>query len=120
ADVTALAPSYLIIVASSLIPALLSVAWKNHADALNHPWSAFWIIMGGILLNVFGNWVLIYGNLGAPAMGIAGAAWATLAARIATAAGLFAWLKYAPQVREWTPLRWLQRCTRSGFVTLLK
>src|SRR5690606_26488451 len=74
----------------------------------------------GILLNVFGNWVLIYGHLGAPAMGIAGAAWATLASRVATAVGLFVWLMYAPQVRAWTPVRWLERCTREGFVTLLK
>ena len=31
----------------------------------------------GLLLNVFGNWVLMFGNLGAPALGAVGAGWAT-------------------------------------------
>lgn len=36
----------------------------------------------GFILNVFLNWVFIYGNLGAPALGVSGAALATLIARI--------------------------------------
>lgn len=35
-----------------------------------------------ILTNVFFNWVFIYGNLGAPALGVNGAAYATLIARV--------------------------------------
>ncbi len=35
------------------------------------------------LLNTFFNWVLIYGHLGAPALGVSGAAYATLIARTA-------------------------------------
>ena len=34
-----------------------------------------------ILTNLFGNWVLIFGNLGAPAMGVEGAAIATVVSR---------------------------------------
>lgn len=119
AEVTAIAPDYLLIVAASLVPALLTVAWKNHADALNHPWPAFWIVLGGILLNVFLNWLWIYGKLGFPALGLAGAAWATLAARVATVVALYLWLVRARGVREWMPRRWLQRCNWGSFLLLL-
>lgn len=45
-------------------------------------------MLAGILsmvLNVFLNWVLIFGNLGAPALGVVGAAWAS---NLASTAGL--------------------------------
>jgi MATE family multidrug resistance protein len=42
------------------------------------------------LVNVASNWVLIYGNLGFPAMGVVGAAWATNLSRLYMAAVLLA------------------------------
>jgi MATE family multidrug resistance protein len=53
AEVVALAPVFLITVGISLVPAMLSMVWKSHADALNHPWRPFWILLGGVGLNVF-------------------------------------------------------------------
>jgi len=35
-------------------------------------------VLAGNLINIFANWVLIYGNLGAPRLGVAGAAWGTV------------------------------------------
>lgn len=47
----------------------------------------------GNLLNVLFNWILIYGNLGAPELGVVGSAWASNAARAAMLLGLllFSW-----------------------------
>jgi len=58
----------------------------------------------GVALNVFLNWVLIFGNLGAPALGLVGAGWATFVSRIVTMTGT---------------LLFCVRVTGSGFSVLL-
>ena len=40
-----------------------------------------WTIVLANLLNVFANWVLVFGNLGAPALGAVGSGWATSISR---------------------------------------
>ena len=42
-EVSEAATRYFLIVAVSMIPGIASMAVKNHADAMNHPWPAFWI-----------------------------------------------------------------------------
>jgi MATE family multidrug resistance protein len=63
-------------------------------------------MMGGVLLNVFLNWILIYGNLGAPAMGLDGAGLATLLSRIATMAGMLLYPALSVSLRMAWPTRW--------------
>ena len=96
------------IVMASVIPALASIALKNHADALNRPWPPFWIFLGGVALNVGLNWVMIYGKFGCPALGFEGAAWATLISRIAILVAMIYWLLRAKGLREWVPYRWFR------------
>jgi MATE family multidrug resistance protein len=107
-EVAARTTDYFLIIMASGIPALASIALKNHADALNRPWPPFWIFVGGVGLNIVLNWVLIYGNLGAPALGLEGAGWATLIARGLVLAAMFVWLLRAVDLREWVPFRWLR------------
>jgi len=50
--------------------------------SMEQPKLGMYILVSSMLVNTFLNWVFIFGNLGAPAMGVAGAALATLLARI--------------------------------------
>lgn len=106
--VLGLAGSYLTILMASLIPALASIALKNHADAMNRPWPPFWIFLGGVALNVLLNWIMIFGHWGCPALGMNGAAWATLIARCVTLGSLFFWLTRSKSLRDWIPQHWLR------------
>ncbi len=99
-------PTYLLLVAASMVPAMATMAWKNHADAMNRPWPAFWISLGGVVLNIVLNWGLIFGNFGMPAMGLEGAGVATLIARTVAFIGLVVWSARDAAMREWVPYRW--------------
>ncbi len=99
---------YFQIVMVSLVPGLMSMVLKNHADALGRPWLPFWIFLAGVLLNVFLNWVMIYGNLGFPAWGLEGAAVATLISRVGILVGMFVWLYGVEEMRKWVPYHWFK------------
>ncbi len=91
--VTELAGSYLVLLGWSMAPMLLLTSSRNFSEALGRPWPPFWILMGSVALNALLNWVLIYGNLGAPALGLDGAGLATLLARLAAAIALIAYVR---------------------------
>lgn len=119
-NVTAQTPIYLLPCAVSLIPSLISIVWKNHADALNHPWPPFWITLASVFLDILLNWMWIHGKCGFPVMGLAGAAYSTLVSRTLCAIALFIWLKKSAVVREWTPKKWWVLCQKTEFTSLLK
>lgn len=108
-EVEAMTGPYFRIIMASMVPALMSIALKNHADALGRPWPPFWIFLGGVALNVFLNWVMIYGKLGCPMLGLEGGAYATLISRMAILGGMIVWLHGDADLRKWTPYRWFKR-----------
>jgi multidrug resistance protein, MATE family len=58
------------------------------------------------VLNAFLNWVLIYGHLGVPSLGLTGAGISTLLSRTLGSALIFAWLRMDPKMRAAWPRRW--------------
>lgn len=74
-------PYYLILLAS--IPfVMLFNAFKQFADGITDTRLAMWILLGGNVLNIVGNYLLIYGVAGLPELGIVGAGLSTLLSRI--------------------------------------
>ena len=87
--VLVLAGPYLAIVTWSLPPLLLYVAFRRYLQAMNIVNVVTYTLIAANLVNVAVNWILINGKLGAPALGVRGAAYATLLSRVAMAGALF-------------------------------
>lgn len=59
--------------------------FKQFFDGVTDTRTPMFIIIGGNVLNIFGNWVLIYGCLGAPELGLFGAGLSTALSRMVMA-----------------------------------
>lgn len=81
------AQSYLRIMGVGLIPALLVMVLKSYLAALEHTRVVFWITVLAAAVNALVNYALIFGNWGAPELGITGAAIASLAVQFVMIAG---------------------------------
>ncbi len=86
--VEAIATPYLHIVALSLPVLMLYTAFRRYLQAMNSVRPITFALVSANLVNVAVNWLLIYGKLGAPALGASGAAWATVLSRVYMAAVL--------------------------------
>lgn len=81
-EVVVLTIPYLFIITASLVPFMVFQSFKQLAEGLSQTKQAMYVTIFCNLINVFLNWVLIYGNLGAPEMGLNGAGLATLISRV--------------------------------------
>lgn len=82
AELLPLMRPYYIVLLVSLLFVLLFNAFKQFADGITDTVTPMVILLGGNVVNIFLNWILIYGKWGMPRMGLLGAGVATLTARI--------------------------------------
>lgn len=126
-EVVAAAGTFFRIITVSLAPVMIFQVLRQYSEAMGRPWAPMVILLSCVGLNVFLNWVLIYGNLGAPRLELVGAGWATLISRMMAAGVLFWWLRRkagnsdasAEEFEAW-PARWFARVERARIAELLR
>ena len=77
---------YFIVLLISLPFILWFNAFKQFTDGITDTKTSMWILLGGNVFNIIGNYILIYGKVGFPELGLLGAGISTLASRILMAA----------------------------------
>lgn len=74
-----------------LLPFLAFVVLRSYLQGRGIVRPAMWLLILANGLNVCGNWLFIYGNAGAPELGLEGSAWVTAATRTAMLIALALW-----------------------------
>lgn len=113
-DVVTLAAVYARVCIAGMLPFYAFVVFRQTLQAMHRTRAIVVTIGVANAANALFNYVLIFGKLGFPALGVVGAAWATVAGRWLMAGLLLAasWRDLAPylsrwrrEVWEWAPLR---------------
>jgi MATE family multidrug resistance protein len=87
----------------STIPLLVFFALRRYLQAVQIVWPILFTLVSANLINIAANWVLVFGNLGAPRLGVEGSGWATCLSRVYMCAAL------------WVTLLWRDRKAVSEF-----
>jgi len=81
AEVVPLATVYIRLMVPGVLPFLAFTVFRQTLQSMGRMRPIVVTIVVANLLNLFLNWTLIYGHLGAPSLGVAGSAWATTISR---------------------------------------
>lgn len=104
AQVQELAVPYMSLLMWSLLPMMVFFFAKNMCDGFSFTIGGMVITLTALVLNIFLNWVFIYGNLGSEAYGLNGAGYATILSRIFLAVSMLLVFFYSKRI----PISWHQ------------
>jgi MATE family multidrug resistance protein len=107
---------YLVIITMSVIPLMLFQSARQFAEGLAHTRQAMYITVASNILNVILNYLLIFGKLGFPELGLIGAGIATLISRVVMAISMWVFVlrtsKYTPYIIEARLVKWSNAIAR--------
>ncbi|MUG96690.1 MATE family efflux transporter [Scytonema sp. UIC 10036] len=94
-----LAQEYLKAIAWGYLPGLSFAVLRSFVSALSKPRPVIAIVIGGTLLNIVGNYILMFGKYGFPALGLAGIGYASALSYWAMFAALAIYILNHSQLR---------------------
>ena len=113
---------YFMVSMISVIFVMLANSFRQFVEGITDPSVSMWILLSGNLLNIIGNYVLIYGKFRFPEMGLLGAGYSTLFSRVFMLVMFVLVFLFRPSykpyrqgfIRMWIMPNRLMRLTRIG------
>ena len=100
-DVAANAQSFMRIAGFGMAPALLVMVLKSFVSALERTHVVLWATVTAVFLNLGLDWLLIFGNWGAPELGVRGTAIATTSTQVLTLVVIGLYSALNPMLRRY-------------------
>jgi multidrug resistance protein, MATE family len=85
------AQGYLRAISWGTLPLMIYASFRRFLQAQNVVRPVMFALISANIVNILGNWILVFGKLGVPALGAAGSGYATSAARLYMA-GVLMWV----------------------------
>ena len=98
-EVVELCKGYYILTSFSVIPFILFMTFKQYMEGIGNTKVAMVITISCNLMNIFLNYIFIYGKFGAPFLGVAGAGLATLISRLMMPVAFFLYIHRSPNIQ---------------------
>lgn len=100
-EVAEMALPYFLVLVASMFPLLLFFTGKQFLEGIGNTKKAMQITLISNAVNILLNYLLIYGKLGFPELGLMGAGWATLISRLIMPLMLLRSFTYVPQLKTY-------------------
>ncbi|MCP5061409.1 MAG: MATE family efflux transporter [Ignavibacteriae bacterium] len=102
-EVAILTQSYLEILSISILPFMLFQTYRQFLEGLSFTKPPMYMAIIANFVNIFGNWVFIFGNIGMPAYGLDGAGYATLITRTFMGLGMMFYVLKSLKFKQYDP-----------------
>lgn len=97
-----IARQYYLVILATMVPLAIFNTFQQMSNGINDTAMPMWIILVSNIINIFGNWLLIFGHFGCPELGLTGAGISTLIARFLSMLAICVFFFKAKRYRPYT------------------